>query len=214
MSLKRITAPDEYLITLAEAKAHLRVDTVDDDTLIKSLIYAVHDYVEGPKGFLGRAIKEQTWDFFLDRFPARGVSWHYNGWCQSYGRSYVEVPLPPLISVTGVYYRDTSGVEQTFSPSNYSVDTASEPGRIYLPNSGVWPTVGIGDNNAVRIRFKAGYSDDDIPFAIKAAMLILIADLYENRESMLEGSVRSITTELPWSAQQLLKPHRMHRGFA
>lgn len=202
MSLKLITPPDSQPVTLTEAKAHLRVDTVDDNSLISTLIKAAVENIEGPKGFLGRALLTQTWDYGLDIFP-----------CLTFDnlvrRNYIEIPLPPLISVTGIFYKDSSGADQTLNLSNYVVDTASEPGRIYLVNGAVWPSVMTG-GNAVRIRFVAGYPDDVIPFSIKAAILIKIADLYENRESMVDGSY----TELPWSAQQLLKPHRMHRGFA
>lgn len=202
MSLKLITAPDSYPVTLAEAKAHLRVDSSDDNSLISVLIKAAVDNIEGPKGFLGRALINQTWDYGLDIFP-----------CVTYNagviKNYIEIPLPPLISITGIYYKDSGGVDQTLEESSYTVDTASEPGRVYRPNGVAWPSVYTG-GNAVRIRFKAGYSDDVIPFSIKAAILIKIADLYENRESMVDGSY----SELPWSAQQLLKPHRMHRGFA
>jgi len=197
--LLRITAPDDGPVTLAEAKLHLRIDSTDEDTLIRALISAATENVDGPRGYLGRALLTQTWDYYLDGFC-------YNP-SRVYHPSYIEIPLTPLRSVTGVYYRDSAGNEQTLSASSYTVDTASEPGRIYSITA--WPSSQLS-YNTVRIRFVAGYVDDEVPFPIKAAILIHIADLYEQRESM-NGANMAL---LPWSAQQLLKPHRMHRGFA
>lgn len=54
-------APVAKPITLAEAKAHCRVDHTDDDALIDALIDAAVAYLDGWGGVLGRAIMPQTW---------------------------------------------------------------------------------------------------------------------------------------------------------
>lgn len=199
-SLKRIAAPAEYPVTLAEAKAHLRVDHSDDDVLIQTLIKAATGHVEGPNGFLGRALIDQTWELALDAFPTKEI----------------QIPLPPLIEVLSVKYDDVSGNEQTVDAANYSADSYSEPAWI-IPDIGGWPS-SLDAVNSVRIRFRAGYLDtgvspavETVPTEIKIAILLLVGSLYEHRETMIVGQT---IEQIPWSAEQLMLPHRVHLGFA
>lgn len=200
MALRLITAPAVEPMTLAEVKAHLRVDDTDDDALIELYIKAATAYVDGEDGFLGRALVTQTWELVIDEFPENEIM----------------IPLPPLQSVSSVKYDDGAGVEQT--ASNYTVDDASEPGWI-VPDTSGWPSTFDGIN-AVRIQFVAGYlpnSDSppdlaaNVPGSIKAAMLLLIGAAYANREQTVVGV---ISTQLPWGVEQLLRPYRVQLGMA
>lgn len=112
-----------------------------------------------------RALITQTWDWFLDKFPSGNL----------------EVPKPPLDSVTHVKYYDTSGDLQTWDSGDYDVDTDSAPGRISPAYGESYPTARL-INNAVNVRFVAGYGDaDDVPQPIKEGILELVAFLYANR---------------------------------
>lgn len=62
----RTVAPAETPVTLTEAKAHLRVDFDDDDTLIASLVNAATDYLDGWDGILARCLVTQTWTLERD----------------------------------------------------------------------------------------------------------------------------------------------------
>lgn len=53
-------------VTLAEAKAHLRVDGTAEDTLIGSLIVTSRLHVEAA---MGLALVTQSWSVFLDAWP-------------------------------------------------------------------------------------------------------------------------------------------------
>lgn len=198
MALKLVTGPDNYPVTLAEAKLHLRVDHSTDDDLIEIFIQAATQYAEG---FLGRVLVDQTWDYYADEFPDGAI----------------EIPLPPLIEVVGLFYRDAADVEQEFSASSYNVDTSSQPARVYLLSSGSWPTPRDGANS-IRVRFRAGYLDgsvspavDAVPFDIKAAILLTIGSLYANRETVVVGQA---AVTLPWGAEQLLRTHRIEMSMA
>lgn len=218
MGLKLITAPANDPVSLDEAKAHLRVDFTDDDILIEAFIEAATDYVDGPKGFLGRALIQQTWDLYLHEFP-HPMFGRYHGRHHFRRSSYIEVPLPPLISVGGVFYLDSSGVEQEMDDTLYRVDPSSEPGRISLAMGASWPQPQHVDSS-VRIRFTAGYVDatnspatDNVPRTIKSAILMHIGDLYANRETMVSGQ-RAAAVTLPWASEQLLRPHRVILSMA
>jgi uncharacterized phiE125 gp8 family phage protein len=177
---------------LVEAKAHLNVDYADDDTLIQAMIDAATAHCDGPGGFLGRAIVEQTWELVLDEFPENEI----------------RIPLPPLIAVQSVKYDDGDGVEQTISSGDYTVDTASEPGWVLPEASGTWPATFDGIN-AVRIRYRAGYLT--VPSDIKAAILLYVGSLYANREVEMVGAT---VAPMPWSAEQLLRRKRFDLSMA
>jgi uncharacterized phiE125 gp8 family phage protein len=204
MGLKLVTAPAEQPITLAQAKMQCRAtEFTDDDTLIELFIDAAVDFVDGPSGFLGRALIDQTWDYYLDAFPTDSGP--------------IEIPLPPLIEVIGLFYQDGDGVEQEWTSTNYRVDASGEPGKISLGSGVSWPTP-ITEGDAVRIRFRAGYLNqidspavESVPGAIKAALLVHVADLYANRESAIVGQT---VAKLPWTAEQLLRRYRFYLGMA
>ncbi len=56
-----VTAPTLQPVTLAEAKAHCRVDGVDDDDVIGAMVAAAVGHLDGWTGVLGRCIMPQTW---------------------------------------------------------------------------------------------------------------------------------------------------------
>lgn len=212
MGLKLITPPADYPVTLEEAKAHLVVEHTEHDSLIEIYVAAATQNVDGPTGFLGRALIEQTWDYYLDAFPG-----HRNhGGCRHAAFHTIEIPLPPLIEVVEFKYQDSAGNEQDVDPDLYVVDFASEPARIVLLRGSQWPMAREAAN-AIRIRFRAGYltSDsppaDNTPFPIKAGILLHVGDLYRNRETNVIGA-RS--EPMPWSAEQLLRPYRVALSLA
>lgn len=194
MTVTLVTAPTSEPITRAEAKAHLRVDSTAEDTLIDNLIKAFRFSVDGKDGWLNRALITQTWKLYLDRFPLSS-------------RTPVIVPLPPLQSVTHIKYYDADGTQQTWGASNYVVDSAAEPGLIFPAYNVVWPTT-RDMPNAVEIQFVAGYgaSSTYIPEAIRQAGLLQIGHWYANRESVAVGA--SVQT-MPQASEWLLRPYHV-----
>lgn len=159
--------PAEEPVSVAEAKAHLRVTGTDDDVYISSLITAARQYAEN---FLGRALVTQTIAQKLDDFPS--------------SRSIILV-RPPLQSVTSVSYLDIDGNSQVFSSSNYIVNTSSTPGRVTLDVAKSWPTGVKNIPEAVTVTFVAGYgAAGAVPEQIRQGLLMHIADLYEVRGSI------------------------------
>lgn len=199
MGLQRTVDPTVEPISLAEAKAHLRVTHTDDDSSIAIYIRAAREWMEGPYGFLGRALVTQTWRLTLDAFPTAEI----------------KIPLPPLQSIVAVSYDNPAGVDTVIADTNYFVDDQSEPGWVVPVSAFSWPTP-INAINSVRIDFVAGYpptSDSPpnltskIPYNIRAAMLLLIGHLYENRE---ENIVGLSVNKLPMGVDMLLRQYKIH----
>jgi uncharacterized phiE125 gp8 family phage protein len=203
MALIRLTAPTVTPLTLAEVKKHLRVVDTDEDDIIAIYLKAATDWADGEWGFLGRALVTQTWRLTIDEFPDAEI----------------KIPLPPLQSVTQVVYDDPAGVAQVVNTADYYVDTDSEPGWVVPIANVSWPTP-LDAVNAVRIDFVAGYppSTDsppdlaaNIPFNIKAGLLLVIANMYENRETDVVGTIAS---KLPFGAETLLRRHKIDKSMA
>lgn len=213
MALRLITPPESLPVSLDEVKAHLRVDFDDDDEQIKAYVEAATDFCEGPSGYLGRCLVDQTWDYFQDSFPSRSGSFRI-----ALPGSYIEVPLPPLIEVVGLYYLDSDRVEQAVDPASYVADTESEPGRLYMAS---WPSLPQKTMNAIRIRFRAGYLDSSnsppsnaVPSGIKTAIKLLVGTMYENRDSVSASTSTGTMMEPPFSVTALLRKHRIYTGIA
>ncbi|MBL6853133.1 MAG: phage head-tail connector protein [Alphaproteobacteria bacterium] len=183
MPLTLNTPPAAEPVTLAEAKLHLRVDTTDDDTLITRLIAATRARAEW---HTGRAFVTQGWTLHLDAWPLDGV---------------IELPLPPLQSVTSIVTTARDDTTTTLDPGLTIVDTASAPARIALAENTAPPT-NLRAINGIAVTFTAGYGDaSTVPAPIKEAILDLTAAMYTNRGDLPE--------ELPFDALALLAPYRI-----
>jgi uncharacterized phiE125 gp8 family phage protein len=190
MGLKLVTPPEVEPVTLAEAKAHLRLDTNTDDAYVSALITAARERVEL---FLRRALITQEFEYTIDCFTAGEI----------------DLPRPPLQSIEWIKYIDTAGTLQTLPAENYVSDVSSnEIARIALAWNHFWP-IARSSINAVVIRFVAGYGDstEDVPQAIRHGILIEIANLYENREDLVVGQ----TVEMMSVSERLLWPYRALR---
>lgn len=186
MPLTLATAPAAEPVTLTETKAHLRRDDTADDTLITALITAARQHIDGRDGWLGRALVTQTWDLTIDGgFPDE-----------------IAIPLPPLQSVTSVTYVDSNGATQTLAADQYRVLTDRTPGVIAPAHDVTWPTT-RDQKGAVTVRFVAGYGlAADVPSTVKAALLLHIGTLYENREAATDKEPYAV----PFAYDALLAP--------
>lgn len=181
---KLITPVTVEPIMVTEVKQHLRLmDETQEDGLLQNLISAARKYCED---FTRRAFAEQTLELLLDRFPASNM---------------IELPCPPLCSVTSIKYKDSEGVETVLSTSEYLVDKDNEPGRVVLNSGTAWPVFTPYPSIPIRVRFVAGY--EQLPLTLRQAMLLLIGHWYENREA-----VGTATGEMAFSVHALLRLHR------
>jgi uncharacterized phiE125 gp8 family phage protein len=185
MGLKLITGPTTEPVTTAEAKLHLKIETADtaDDTLIANLIAAAREWSEQ---YTRRAFISQTWELGMDEFEEE-----------------ILLEKTPVSSVTSIKYYDTAGAEQTLATTVYGLSQHEEPNFIYLKYLQIWPTI-RGQEDDIKIRFVAGYTT--VPASVKAAILLIVGHLYENREDVVVG--RQVN-DLPKGARYLLDPYRL-----
>lgn len=171
MRLQKVQAPTGDPLTLEEAKLFLRVTQDREDDLIMELVAAATRRFEA---YTGRQVITARWRLFRSAFPARGRS--------------LEIPRPPLQSVSAVQYLDPSGTLQTWPTSAYRVSTFSgdlaPPGLIVPAPGEEWPETAPGDPAAVQVQFTAGYgAASSTPAAVKQAVRQILGGYYEHRES-------------------------------
>lgn len=179
------------LITLAQAKAHLREDSSDQDSVINALIGAAVSHLDGWTGILGRCLLTQTWRQDFDSFSQ----------C-------LRLPLAPVSAIASVKYDDTGGVEQTVSSNSYALLTDELGSYVRFVDTFAFPS--IEDQPAsVRVAYAAGYADADaVPQAIKQGILLAIGHWYANREAVTVGVVAA---KLPMACEALWAPWRRMR---
>ena len=162
MILKQYIPPAAEPMHLTEGKLHLKAGGAVDaagaaaytaeDTLLSVAISACRHAAETAQW---RALVLQTWDLYLDEWP--------------YGDR-IELPLPPLRAVGFVRYTDSSGVSHDFT--DFTVDTAGEPGGAVLNYEYSWPSATLAPVNPIHIRFQCGYL---VPFTATAATDVIAA---------------------------------------
>lgn len=181
------TGPATTAISLAEAKAFLRVDSDydDDDAYITSLIGVATNVVEQ---FTRRRLITQTYNIYYDEFPP-----------------YMDLQVGNVASVTHVKFYDTDNTLQTLDTSEYDVDIRVKPGRIYQAEDGNFPDT-YERANSVEVEFVVGSAASDVEDAIKQAMYIVIGRYYENRQDVVMGTQ---VNELPLMVDHLLTPYRL-----
>lgn len=179
-------------MTLAEAKAHLRIDYDDDDLTVQAMIAAAVGHFDGWTGILRRCLGDQTWRIDFDCFER----------C-------MRLPLFPLIEVTATVYRDENGNEHAVDASDYVPRVDQRGAYVRFQSSFVTPSVSP-EGAAISITARFGYSADPdesepFPTPLKAAILLLAAHWYEHREAVvLDGS----PAPLPMGVDALIAPYR------
>lgn len=200
MALYRLSPPALEPVSLAEAYRHLRLNEADlapsppegEADLVQALIAAATAHLDGAAGVLGRALVSQQWKMTADAFP-----------------SCFHLPLPPLISVDEIEYVDADGAAQELAADQYQVTgIGSTRAALIEPAWNVtWP-VTRAVREAVSVTFTCGYgaAADDVPAPLRAAIKLLLGNLYESREAVVIGTSAS---ELPLGVAVLIAPYRV-----
>jgi uncharacterized phiE125 gp8 family phage protein len=189
MLLRRLTPAAELplALTLEEARVHLRLDDDehDEDALLMSVLVpavtqAWETYVKKP------LVQAQ----YLALFPALSRRLSVSA---------------DIVAVQKLEYLDASGEAVEVEASRYGVSLYDPQTLLLKYPSGTLPRA-YGGEEAVRLTFTAGAaSAAEVSPLRKQALLQLLSHWYENKQSVLTGT---IATELPQSATWIMDLER------
>lgn len=195
MSLTLTAAPSCYPITLDEAKHHCVVEHNIDDALIATYIAAATEYAEN---YLELDLVQKTWAYSFDSFP---------------GTSAFKIPKSPVISISSIVYIDSDGISQTLSTDVYDLDSGLPDAEVFLKYDQTWPS-SRGHRGDVTVTFVSGHEGlgspvdlrGNIPESVKAAIKLIVGDLYLTRERKTDIQLYTNDT-----AEMLLRPYRLYQ---
>jgi uncharacterized phiE125 gp8 family phage protein len=182
-----LAGPAEEPVSLAQAKAFLRVDDEAEDGLITTLIGAARLHVEG---VTGRALLAQSWRLVLDDWPDNGQ---------------VPLPVTPFRSVTEITAYDADGVGHAVPLAQFM----SEPDRLLLPGMVVGMPM-LRERQGIEIEYVAGFGTepDDVPADIRQALLVLVAYWFEHRDAVIIAGSGAV---VPTGFDRLVAGHKRVR---
>lgn len=173
--LTLITPPAAAVLSLAEAREHLRVTSGAENALIQGLIDAAVAHLDGWPGLLGRAIMQQQW------------RQDFNGW----GDLRLALPDVSAVTVTAV---DDNGDALTVTQADLDRD-----------DDGWFVTAaGAGSPKRVSVVMTCAMPAAQLA-PVRVAVRQMVAHWFSNREAVGEGgmeelplSARALIAPLRW----------------
>lgn len=180
----------QTIIDLSEAKEFLRLPTTteDENSVILMLISAAIDIAER---VTWRSIVHRTYKLYLDEF-----------------KTVIDIPKPQFVSLES-FKCIVSGATELSAVSSgvYELQRFGETAQIWLKRGSTWPSI-EPLKGAVCVEFKAGYEDaSTIPATLKVAILMILAELYENRQ--LSSNVQGY--QLTNLINLVISPYRVNK---
>lgn len=183
-----LTPPAAEPLTLAEVKAHLRLDAGDEDDLLARLVTTAREHLERETGL---CLVSQQWRLSLDRFPREGI---------------VPLSRSPVRAIDAVTVYDADGNPHAVDLAGHLLDGEARPARLWLRDM---PSSGRAVNG-IEIDFSAGYGEaaTDVPDTLKRAMLLHIGHMFAFRGVI---SPDQQPAGIPEGYDRLVNPFRMRR---
>jgi uncharacterized phiE125 gp8 family phage protein len=191
MTAYLLAGPETEPVSLADAKAFLRVDTTAEDGLIVTLIAAARLHVEATTA---RALIAQSWRLVLDCWPFDRI---------------VPLPVGPVMSLTAVTAYDEAGDDTEIDLGQFQVETGVAPARLLLPAEIEGMPV-LRERQGIEIDFAAGYGADaaDVPMDLKHAILTLVGYWFEHRDAVIVAGAGAV---VPAGFDRLVAPYKRVR---
>jgi len=183
-----VTAATEQPVSLADIKAHCRIDHDDEDGLLNALIAAATQHVEQRTG---KQLVEQTWE----------AAW--DGRCLS---RLLVLPVAPVLQVSSIAYVDREGADDTANLADFHAVKNEDEAWLEPKSGNAWPPM-APEPNALSITYAAGFgAPADVPANLTLAIKQIVAHWYEHREAVVVGGQSS---EVPLAAQVLINQSRI-----
>lgn len=181
-------APAKLAVSLPDFKQHARYDAGDDDAMLTEYLRAAQDYVEQ---LCGRRLIQQTWTQAFSKLDDK-----------------LRLAFAPVSSVSQITYYDTDNASQTLTASLYRLQHDYAGAYVERDTDSDYPDT-YARADAVTVTFVTGYGTaaQDVPAAIRQAIMLIAAHWSEMREDAVPMDVRSI----PTGAKALIATHR--RGW-
>ncbi len=175
-------------ITLAEVKAHLRLDDGNEDAFLASLITTAREHLEREAGL---CLISQTWRLCLDFWPRGGIS---------------QIVRYPVRAIQDVTVYDQAGTPHKVSLQDHLLDGEARPARLWLRDQ---PAPGRV-MNGIEIEFLAGFGETgvDVPDGLKRAMLLHVAHMFAFRGVV---SIEQQPAGIPDGYERLIASYRLRR---
>lgn len=155
-----VITPPAALLTPADIREQLMLPASASDGVLSRLVKVATQEVDGPDGWLGRALGAQVLELRTERFPAN--------WCDG-----LRLYCPPIGAIVSISYDDRDGVAQTID----AVDYEKHGDEIFARRGFSWPATS-GRPEAARVRYDAGQAAADVPEPIKHAIALRVGNLY------------------------------------
>ncbi|WP_416065413.1 hypothetical protein ACK9YZ_01305 [Rhizobium sp. ZK1] len=134
------------------------------DTFVEAMIAAVTGELDGPDGWLGRCLGEQTLEVALDCWPCAPL----------------RLPYPPFIEVEEVRYFSQGGTEELLADGDFQ----SSNGLFWLLDGFSMPSLASRPDPIV-IRYRAGYDENavdeggtgKVPAQVRQAIILSVQHL-------------------------------------
>tara|TARA_R100001244_G_C5139964_1_gene127658 strand:+ start:311 stop:880 length:570 start_codon:yes stop_codon:yes gene_type:complete len=186
MKYLQISTPNTtQIVSTADLKEHLRITYSDDDSYIASLEIAAKSTVE------------KFCNIFLLDTNLNQYGFTISDLC-------ILFKSPILSTFTPVLYVNQSA--SWVAQSGVEFITKAKPPRMFVNNA----TIGTPDSNVTqkyKVNYKVGYdSVADIPQPLIQAIKIMVADMYENRQSVIVGK---LVSEIPKTAEYLMQNYKI-----
>lgn len=178
------TAPTFAPVSLAEAKANLRIGHNAQDDLIQAIVSSEINAVQTK---IGRQLAQATLILYLDAYPEDDE---------------VIIERGPVSSIVSVKYLQQGASELTEVPAaDYQLDNVELTARLRFLESF---TPDIDKMNVIQIEMITGWESGAIPDDIKHAILLRVNRRYTNPDDPIELSGTSTRVS---TSDTLLEPY-------
>ncbi|ALN73969.1 head-tail connector protein [Aureimonas sp. AU20] len=172
-------------VSLAEAKTFLRLDRDDEDALVATCLKAARQAVEAETGLV---LTERRVRIAFEPDPASAV---------------LAIRRRPIRSVLEAIGFDERGTAAPLDPASFRLEAQPFGAHLILP-----PGLAGRAPNGVEVEVRAGQRAEDVPEALKLAILRLAAAAFETRGTVGPALQPAF---MPPLARALIAPFRAPR---